>query len=361
MELAYKEDWPAARRRWCAYWQGEIIDRPVMLITVPQPNPAQLPQPPDDHYRWMDIPYQVRVMEARNRSTRYLGEAIPPVHGPMAAWSAYYGGPVRYMPDTIWFEPFVDSYEHAPDWDADWQDGGYLHLRDMVHSLAQSRRGEFFVGFPPTMHTAPSDLLSSMRGVDRYLMDLIEYPDQVRAATMAMSRNFGRIFADLYSVIHAHGYEGYGNWWPIWSPEPLGVFQSDVSCMLSASMFEDFVVPHLEATAAAVTHSCYHLDGPDAIRHAGRVCEVAGIHTIQWVPGSGTRPGAMQWLELFRTIQARGRSVYFGLSPHELEDAIRELDPRRIILAMGAGSVQEAEDLLSRAEAWTARYWGGRV
>ena len=358
MQISHKVGWEEARERWIAYWQGEIIDRPVMLVTTPRQGGPKVTEPADHLTRWTDIHQQALSMEALNLSRHYLGEAIPNVGGPMAAWCAYYGGPVTYMLDTIWFEPFLDSWDDAPDWERDWDDEGYRHLKEMTEALARSRAGRYFVGFPPTMHTSPSDMLCAMRGVNRYLIDLVEHAEEVQDATVKMSRNFGRIYDDIHSSIHAHGYKGTGNWWPIWCPDRLGVFQSDVCCMLSPAMLESFVIPHLEITASFVDHSFYHLDGPEAIRHVERICEVPGMHSIQWVPGAGTDPGALQWMDLFKRVQAKGKSVYFGLLKEELETVIRELDPRKVILGLGASSAEEADELMAKAKQWTAKYWG---
>ena len=65
-------------------------------------------------------------------------------------------------------------------------------------------------------------------------------------------------------------------------------------------------------------------------------------------------------MDLFKRIQAKGRSVYFGLRKDELETVIRELDPRKVILGLGASSLEEADSLLQKAQEWTARYWGAR-
>jgi len=56
---------------------------------------------------------------------------------------------------------------------------------------------------------------------------------------------------------------------------------------------------------------------------------VPGIHTIQWVPGSAQKPGALQWMDFFRRVQRCGRSLHIGFEPPELEELIRNLDPRR--------------------------------
>lgn len=360
MEMTWKDNWPEARRRWEAYWRHEIVDRPAMLVTVPRKDKVTVAEPADLKEKWTSIDYQVRWAEAVSLSHHYLGEAVPQVSGPQAAWCAYYGGPLRYMPDTIWMGECIESWDHTPDWERDWDDWGWRLLMDMMRAHCERRRGRFFVGFPPTMHGAPNDMLAQMRGVNRFLMDLVEHPDEVKAALLAMRRNFSHLYDEMWKLIHSYGYEGYGNWWPIWCPERLGVFQSDISCMLSPSMMEEFIIPEITDNCRVVRHACYHLDGPGAIRHVERICEVPGIHTIQWVPGAGQKPGALQWMELFRRVQAKGKSVLLGAGREEIETLIRELDPALLLIGTGAQTVEEGETLLSDASRWTAKYWGKR-
>lgn len=356
MTLSWKPDWPEAKDRWTAFWHGEMIDRPILLLTAPKSDPPDTSIPEDAAFHWTDSGHQVRWLEARNLGSTYFAEAIPSANGPLAAWCAYYGGRTGFLPDTIWHEPLFDDWDDAPEWETAWRDAGYLHLLEMVEQLCKSRIGRGYVGFPPTLHAAPSDLLAAMRGTDRYLFDLVERPETVIDATVRMSRNFARVYDEIFELIHSFGFEGYGNWWPIWCPEPMAVFQSDVSCMISGEMFDRFVTPHLEITASHVTHGFYHLDGPDAIRHVERVCGIPQIKAIQWVPGAGTEPGAVQWLELFRTIQSHGCAVYCGAAPDEIETLIRELDPSRLIIGVGVKNDDAAMRLIDDTVRWTAGY-----
>ncbi len=143
--MPHPDEWEDAKTRWTAYWQGEMVDRPVMLISVPREEPPIVPEPSSYEAKWTDIDYQIRSSEAQNRSRHYLGEAVPAVHGPMAAWCAYYGGPVTYMPDTIWFEPFLDSWDEMPDWARDWDDPGFRLLKRMMEALACARAGKYYL------------------------------------------------------------------------------------------------------------------------------------------------------------------------------------------------------------------------
>ena len=357
MNMEYKEGWEETKARWTAFWNGEIIDRPIMLITTPSDDPPEIVIPDDYVYHWTDISHHIDYLEKRNLSTIYMGEAIPSVC-PMSAWCAYYGGKTRFLRDTIWHEPMFSDWRDAPDWDTAWRDAGYENLLSMMKALCEQRSGRYFVGFPPILFGAPSDMVAAMRGTDRYLLDLLEYPDEVENAQTRMAKNYAKVYDEIWALIHSYGYEGYGNWWPIWSPEPLAVFQSDVSCMISETMFERFVAQHLETMTSHVVHAFYHLDGPDAIRHVDRICEMPNLDAIQWVPGAGTEPGALQWLDLFKRIQGHGKAVYFPLLQDELEPIIRQLDPSKIILGLSAATRDDANRLMENAARWTKEFWG---
>ena len=41
--MPHPDEWEDAKTRWTAYWQGEMVDRPVMLISVPREEPPIVP------------------------------------------------------------------------------------------------------------------------------------------------------------------------------------------------------------------------------------------------------------------------------------------------------------------------------
>jgi hypothetical protein len=46
--LSLKEDWPAAQRRFIAWWQGAVLDRPGLQVTAPRSDivPQPVLEPP---------------------------------------------------------------------------------------------------------------------------------------------------------------------------------------------------------------------------------------------------------------------------------------------------------------------------
>ncbi len=370
MEFIYKENWQDARRHWVAFWEGEIIDRPCLMIRAPKypeakyrlkdcPFPTRkeyvVPEPEDPFTKWTNINYQIEHQEAVCRSTHYLGESIPfPVV--QMAWCAYYGGPLQYGSDTIWPMPFIESWSKAPDWSKDWDDWGWRHLKKATQAMVEAAAEKYFVGTPPFFYAGPSDMLSAMRGPSRFLMDLVEHPEAIKHASKMIRRTYLKMYDELQEIRSKEG-EGYCSWLEAWSGKRMAAFQSDVSCMISPKMFEEFIIPELEELSGAMDCSFYHLDGPEALKHVDMICELPKVTVIQWVPGVGQPIGAY-WMDLYKKIQAKGKGLYIHVPKGELETIIRELNPRRLLLKMEARDMAEAKRIFKKAAFWTARYHG---
>jgi hypothetical protein len=352
--LLYKPDWAEAKRRWAAFWEGERLDRPCMLVTAPRDG-RPLPEPPaDPERRWTDIDYLIAHDEARHSSTHYLAEAVPHASGLMLAWSAAYGAPVEYRPDTVWIGQLIRSWDDPPDFERGWEDDGWRRLKKAVAAIAAHAHGRYFVGMPPML--VPNDLLCALRGPLDFLADLRDCPERIEAALRIMRRNLLRMYRELADILDAERL-GYGNWWPFWSPAPFYAPQSDVSCMLSREMFERFIIPELEELCRAWPNVFYHLDGPGALHHLDRLLELDFIKGIQWVPGAGQPGGWEAWRELYVKVAEAGKRVWFGCAPEQVEEVICAVPPERLLLSVHAGSPEEGEALLEAAARWTAEYW----
>ena len=268
-------EWDRAVEYWSAFWHGELLDRPPVLIHVRNADPpyggsVPAPQPRDDEARWSDPEFILKLNEAELPGLTYLGETLPVSKTLMSAWCPVYGGHTTFRPDTVWIEPTVTDWGTAPDWQRDWDDEGWRSLKRTYARLCKGAGHRYFVGLPPML--VPNDLLSVLRGPQSFLMDLVLEPERVAATLAIMQQNFIRMWNELDALRDRR--QGYGNWWPIWCAERLRIVQSDVSCMISEQMFERFILPELQALSEDVDHLFYHLDGPDAVRHLDMICSV---------------------------------------------------------------------------------------
>jgi len=344
MELAYKHNWPETRERMMAYWAGEIIDRPCIAVTAPGKPARPLAPPPNDEVKWADPEYVAQSYDIGHEATYFGGEAIPGT-SLMVGYCFGYGAPLHYMEQTVWQDPIIDDWATRPSLDLDEDMAQWRLVQAVVRRCSELAAGRWMVGYP-NIHQ-PNDHLPLLRGTQRYLVDLIEHPGEIKRAQRKLLDNLVVIYERLADM-HPQQ-EGSSGWLGIWCPGRRSLtMQSDVSCMLSPAMFEEFIAPELEELSAWLDGSTYHLDGPGALQHLDRLLALKRLHAIQWTPGTGT-PGGLYWLDLFKRIQAGGKGVIIILPYEEVETAVRELKPEGLFILTGAPSVDAAEALLERA------------
>ena len=126
------------------------------------------------------------------------------------------------------------------------------------------------------------------------------------------------------------------------------MLQCDLSVMISPQMFEEFVLPELEETAAWLDYSAYHLDGQEQIRHLDMILSVKKINMIQWTPVVG-QPCTSEFIPVLKKIQKAGKGLI--LMPHiwEVEKLLSELSPKGLYLIIrDVESETEAEELIKK-------------
>jgi len=357
MNLSFHEDWPAAAANLERFWRGESLGRPAMHLTADRPADQRppIPEPSSPEEKYLSLEFLCAQYEATLGGRYFLAEALPCTSGLMAGWLPAYGAPLQFMPDTIWINPIIEDWERAPDLEQTWDNDQWGRLLRIVRGLGEFAEGKFLVGIPPIL--PPNDLLSMLREVNRFLLDLIEHPDEIKHALRVMTANWLKMF-DALADLAAERFVGLHHHYPVWHPQRICVTQSDVSCMISPATFEEFIVPELEEMTQAAGPAIYHLDGPDAIRHLDRVLDLPGVAMLQWVPGAGRPGGFEHWMSLFKRAQERGKKIFLPVSLARLETAIREFVPEQTFMVCHAPDLASAYEALAQAEAWTREYWG---
>jgi hypothetical protein len=355
-EILYKENWEEAKKRLTAFWQKGVIGRPCIHITAPREGKYSSPEPRDFKEKWTDPEYIIKNAIAQFESIYYGGEAIPAITL-LVGYAFAYGAPLHFSEQTIWHEPIFNDVEDYKNFNFDYSsDWGWQQIKNVVQAMAKAGEGKFIVGQPAIIQA--NDLFSILRGTEKFCIDLIEHPEEVKAVLSIMRKNWLSVYTECDTMLSKR-IEGSTSWLPIWSPGKMSTIQSDVSCMISPKMFEKFIMPELIEVTEHIEHIFYHLDGPDAIKHLDRLLDIPGIFGVQWTPGSGRPTSLSHWLPMYKKIQEKGK----GLCPpaihkDELETAIKDLRPEGLFLLVeGASSAAEAEGLLVKAEEWTKKYW----
>ena len=348
--MVFKEDFEQACRRIEAWWNNDALDRAAFHVTSRKEGAPSQPFPPpaDLRQQWLDADYIVSRFEHNAARTFYGAEAIPKHHvdlGP-GAMAAFLAGRYVLAPNTVWFPQAVDSLAEILQFRLEDDNEYWRAARTITEMSVERGKGKFLTSV--TDIGGVTDVLASLRRNQNLLLDLVETPEQVKQANAHLLE----IWFEVHRVLHAmtqRGQTGGASWLCPWSPGTHYPFQCDFSAMIGPKMFEEFVLPELQAQARYLDHSIYHLDGPDAVKHLDLLLEMPELDAIQWVPGDGA-PREVEWEELLKKIQRKGKAIWVHSEPEDLERFLSFLRPEGLHLQSSCPSEAQARDLIRLVE-----------
>jgi hypothetical protein len=343
--LEFKPNLDEVDRRFQAYFAGDLIDRPILLVHAPKPGAPRL-VPITYHDRvFSDIDSIIDRALEQVRCTYYGGEAIPRFGVSLGTdeigvfcsdgdfqWENSSG-------DTNWSDPFVEDWDAALPFRIHERNPRYQRLLQLYRRAAERLSGKMLIGQIDTHSNM--DLLMSARGSERLCEDLLDCPEVIDRAMISARA----IFPQLWQMMCTEGrmdQSGFGH--DIFSMEGAACLQCDFSCMISPEMFRRWVIPALEEEAAIVKHVLYHWDGPTALRHVDDLCATKGLHTLAYVPGDG-RGRHTEYLDVYEHVQKLGKAVFVWGSPDEIKLMHRRLKPNKTMYTCWTSSINEAREL----------------
>ena len=343
--LKYKPDFERAQKYWDAFWAHEIIDRPPAIIRVdPQMRDGYISsvQPVTAEFG-----KSIQKIDRYLEETLFLGEAMPgfrPGFGP-DQMAAFCGAPLTVSPDsenTSWSKKIVDDWVAALPLTIE-EDNPTWRRMKKYHKLAeQHTRGKCLL-YNIDMHSN-IDLLEGLRGAQRLLFDIIDTPELVRKALADAQKLFFEVYNEFWQY-GDKGRLGSSSWLNLYSRRKYNPIQADFICMLNPEMVRSFILPALEAEAAFLDNACFHLDGPDALRHLNDILAIDGIEAFQWVPGAGSRP-QIEWPEVLQKIHSAGKATIIYATPDQIKAIHKQFPPNLIVYDTTVRTEKQARDLL---------------
>lgn len=348
--------WDLSRARYDAWWEGRMLDRPPVYMTVQRETPRWTPQPPrldgDFERQLFDPGAIVARIEAELAVTDYVADAFPVWQRGLntAYTAALCGARLDYADDTIWVHPCITDWRKAtlPHFDPSHP----VHARcvEVADGVASRCDGRWAAAIPDLIDAGSTML--QLRGSEDLLYDLIEQAPGLMEYRDALAQLWRDAFAWWRERDTAGGIQGHTGWWRLYTSEKYGLIQSDVSALLSPTLFDALVRPELETTSTWLGRSIFHMDGPGELIHLDALLSMPGITAIQWQPGDG-QPTCSHWIDLLRKIQAHGKSLQLFAWPQDVEGIMRHLDPRGVMLWFPDPLPRdEAARILARIEAW---------
>lgn len=336
IDLQLKENALDAFARLDAFWQGEMIDRPIVCVTSPAGTAAA--EYYDDNYYariHADLEKHVRGVLGNFSNRYYGGEALPKAFLSFGCdeMAAFCGGELCFHPDsfdTNWSVPFVEDWNAALPFSIDDKNSLWQKMLAYIARSAELYHGKMLID-PIDFHSN-MDLLMAVRGSEALCMDLLDEPGAIDRAMESSLDIFMKVWKETRKA-------GGG------AVSAGATLQCDFSCMISPEMFRRWALPVLEEEAKAVGRVTYHWDGVTALVHTDDIIASKGLYCIAFVPGAGNGTHA-DFVELYQKIQAGGKAVAVYGPPDMMKSMHRQLDPRLTVYHTSAESRQEADELL---------------
>jgi len=358
----FKENIAEAKTRMAAWWNHEKTDRPVISYAYPKPNGKG---------RWHDhwflakqpenIADYITQAETAFADRFFGGEQFPNVflnYGP-GVFACVLGATAHWRPEseTVWFErptkldEIVSVLENAQlNTNNEW----YHRLIQVTEYAAAHSQGRYSVSF--TDLGGVMDILASFIHPKDLILAMMRKPQIIHNCRTIILEKLLRMYDDLAKIFARYQF-GYNAWMNIWCPETWYPIQCDFCYMLSPKLFREFVLPDIQAQAAHMKYSIYHLDGEGELPFLDDLLKIPELTGIQWVPGvqnqiKGTHNGADCWMPLYKKIQAAGKNLVIDPPEQWIAKCYQQLDPRGLFCSTGFGSY-------IMAEFWLPKFMGG--
>ncbi|MDR0901855.1 MAG: hypothetical protein LBM92_03695 [Opitutaceae bacterium] len=342
---------PEIAARWEDWWNFRA-DRPLMMASSILRDDIYWGRgfrflENGEHDQWL------RAMRAQVENVRWLGELLPRVRvdiGPEAP-AAFLGAPLHLseQEQTAWNTPVIESWEPPPEFKFDPDNKWFRLVVSLFERLAEEARGRHVVCLPDMGGAV--DVLVNMRSPTMLCMDIMDDArEAVKAAALQVADAWAPMYNTILDTILGRG-TGYINQMSPWSNEAYVVPTCDFNAMIGPADFEEICIPSLRRHAEHAGRICFHLDGPQASRHAEALGRQDWIQTVQYSPGEGT-PSALAKLAMFRGLQEAGKPLLVVAPIGEVEEIARKLDPRGLAIwvvgNINASAAGEFEAMIKR-------------
>lgn len=324
MRTTWKANFEESKQHYLDWWNGKGIVLSMWEHLFKDGDPWEDVVRPalhrDMNQFWFDPEWRSDYLHYTMSRNSYKADILPVANTQLGPGSlaSILGSELEGREDTIWihqapgFEEKI-TFDEGNRW---WK----LH-KELLKAVKKKANGRYMVGCPDLMEGL--DVLSSLKGPDNVLVDLIMEPMRTIEQLTEINRVYFDVFDQIYDIINEEG-EMATCYFSLWAPGKVAKLQVDISIMISEEDFRMFCLPFLKEQTEKIDYTLYHLDGVDAIRHLDSLLELKDLNALQWTPGYGQPQGGdPRWYDLYEKVLAAGKSVMINwVTLDELEPLI---------------------------------------
>jgi len=352
--LKYKEDYEEVVKRFDAFWEQEIIDRPLTSITLKKEKQIPMKQKTYNTLedKWMDFEYRAQEYINYFENSVFYADAAPvafPNLGP-EIFSATCGCEYNFGETTTWSEPCI------LDWEKDYDKGRLNHNSEYFKALEQYTKvllevgkDKFIVGL--TDFHPGGDHLAALRNPQNLCIDMIENVDYVKEKLAQSYEDYFECFDYFYNITKQDNIP-ISTWLNALGSKKMYIPSNDFSCMISKKMFDDVFLDGIIKECDFLDQSIYHLDGPGALIHLDSILDIKKLNGLQWVCGASNE-GYQKWIKIYQKIQNKKKSLMLYLKPNEIDLVFETLRPEGVWLTIyDVENKEQADYILNRIKRW---------
>jgi 5-methyltetrahydrofolate--homocysteine methyltransferase len=335
MKINFKNNWDDTIRRFDAWYAHKPLDRPLMNVWV-ENEPNEMPygehhiEPfADAEESFLNTDKQFLHTLNWLRRIRPMAEAYPHFTMFLGAGSMalYLGCKPVFTPETLWFEPFVESYdgflpiEYNPN--AEWW---VKHLNMVKRQVELCKETDIAVCIPDIVENI--DILSALRDPQVCCYDLYDHPNEVKQALADITRLHKVYYDQMYDIVKnpANGTSAYTAF-NIIGTGKTAKLQCDFNAFMSPEHFNEFVIPTLVEQCSWLDNTIFHLDGPECIVHVDALMSIERLGALQWTTGAkNPRSGDERWFPMYKKVMDAGKGLWIELREYSVDESITVAD-----------------------------------
>ena len=337
---AYLENW----------WNHGEQKYPCIKAIKQPAHQSHIPDTQDLCKWWTDVDFVIKRQMRLMDNQKYMGVAVPYhyVNLGASAMAGVLGAEMEYVnQSTIWAHPNpkLITIDQVFDVQLERTNFFYRLVHEITRRSAALAKNHHFIA--PFALGGAADTLAGLYGSENLLIDMIQNQQSVARAMAMVTQVWIEVFKEISELIAESGNCGGVGWTGVWAPGTTFPIQEDFSYMISSEMFERFCLPQIRNMADAMDYPIYHLDGKGAVRHVESLLKIDNIKAIQWEPGAGGGD-IKQWYDLIRYILNSKRSVQICARAEEVEDLVKNVGARGLLIGIANPATEEAARLFDK-------------
>jgi len=325
--MFYRDDWDELKAKYERFWSDEDKnDECIVCAYAPKTVNYGIEPEKDEresYSRRMDPEVILKNSMTFIENCRYAGDAFPVVNMYLGAsgHAGFFKGANVKITNSVWFMPAIDDdHLEVPVFD----ENSFLYQKTMeiTDYLTKESKGRFMVSVPDISGNA--DALAHLRGSQSLMLDFFDEPEWIEESLKSIQAGWKTAMDRIFSMTTPcnDGFNTIG-WIHTLAPGRHAQLQCDLSVMLSADLFREFIYPDLCATASELDVPLYHFDGIEQIRHLDTILSIPGLRGLQWTPVAG-QPSPVNFVPELQKIQKHG--VRLLMNELSVADALKLVD-----------------------------------